>query len=63
MPHKNSYITVTDQFCGAGDIVADLFSGLGTTGRQAILKSRKAYLTELNDGYARCSNIYLRVLR
>jgi DNA modification methylase len=42
-------------------LVADPFGGLGTTGVCAIEKGRRAFLTELNSDYSRCSLIYLRI--
>lgn len=52
---------IIELYSNPGDMVGDPFGGLCTTGRQAILKGRKAYLTELNDEYARCGNIYLKL--
>lgn len=47
-------------YTNPGDLVADPFGGLGTTGVRALKKGRKALLTELNDTYAHCSSVYLK---
>lgn len=43
-----------------GEIVADPFGGIGTTGVRALKKGRKAILTELNDLYAKTAAIYMK---
>ncbi len=47
-------------YSNPGETVADPFGGIGTTGVRAIKMGRKAILTELNDTYAKCANIYLK---
>jgi DNA modification methylase len=47
-------------YSNEGDLIADPFGGLGTTGVRALLKGRKAFLTELNDVYAKCALTYLK---
>lgn len=47
-------------YSNPGDLIADPFSGLGTTGVRAIRKKRRAFLTELNDTYAKCALGYLK---
>ena len=43
-----------------GEVVADPFGGIGTTGVVALRKGRKAILTELNDVYAKTAAMYLK---
>jgi DNA modification methylase len=47
-------------YSNPGDLVADPFGGLGTTGVRALKKKRRAFLTELNDTYAKCAATYLK---
>jgi DNA modification methylase len=47
-------------YTNPGEEVADPFGGLCTTGIRAVKKGRKAFLTELNDTYAKCGSIYLK---
>ncbi len=47
-------------YSNPGDLIADPFGGLGTTGVRALKKKRRAFLTELNDTYAKCAVGYLR---
>jgi DNA modification methylase len=42
------------------DEVADPFAGLCTTGVRAVKKGRRAFVTELNDTYAKCGALYLK---
>lgn len=43
-----------------GEVVADPFGGIGTTGVCALKKGRKTILTELNDVYAKTAAMYLK---
>ena len=45
-------------YSNKGDLVADPFGGIGTTGTVAIEEGRKAFSTELNNVYAKCGAIY-----
>lgn len=47
-------------YSNPGELVADPFGGLGTTGVRALKKGRRALLTELNETYATCAATYLR---
>lgn len=51
---------VIELYSNPGEEVADPFGGLCTTGVRAVKKGRRAFLTELNEEYARCGNIYLK---
>lgn len=51
---------IIELYSNQGEVVGEPFGGLGTTGVCAIKKGRKAFLTELNSEYARCSHIYLK---
>lgn len=51
---------IIELYSNPGDVVADPFSGLGTTLLCAIKKGRKAFGTELNETYAKCGAAYLR---
>jgi hypothetical protein len=51
---------VIEQYSNPGDLIADPFGGLGTTGIRALKKGRRALLTELNDTYAKTAAMYLR---
>lgn len=51
---------IIELYSNPGDLVADPFGGLGTTGVRALKKKRRAFLTELNDTYAASAGIYLR---
>jgi DNA modification methylase len=43
-----------------GELIADPFGGLCTTGVRALKAGRRAFLTELNDIYAKTGAMYLR---
>lgn len=43
-----------------GETIADPFGGVCTTGVRSIKWGRKAIITELNDTYAKCGNVYMR---
>jgi DNA modification methylase len=43
-----------------GELIADPFGGLCTTGVRALKAGRRAFLTELNDVYAKTGAMYLR---
>jgi len=47
-------------YSNPGDLVLDIFGGLGTTGVRAIKKGRRAYIIELNELYAKCAATYLK---
>lgn len=47
-------------YSNPGELVADPFAGLCTTGVRAIKLGRRAILTELNETYAKCGSMYLR---
>jgi DNA modification methylase len=47
-------------YSNPGELVLDLFGGLGTTGVRALKKGRKAYIIELNEAYAKCAATYLK---
>lgn len=47
-------------YSNPGELIADPFGGIGTTGVCAIKKNRRAFLTELNDTYANCGATYLK---
>lgn len=49
-----------DLYSNPGDRIGEPFAGLCTTGIRAIKKGRKAFLTELNDLYARTGATYLK---
>lgn len=51
---------VIDLYSNPGELVADPFGGIGTTGVRAVKKGRRAFLTELNDTYAECAAFYLK---
>lgn len=46
-------------YSNPGELIADPFAGLGTTGVRALKKGRRALLTELNEVYATCARTYL----
>lgn len=46
-------------YSNKGDLVADCFGGIGTTGIEAIKQGRETFLVELNDLYAKCAAGYL----
>lgn len=50
---------VIELYSNPGELVADPFNGLGTTGVRALKKKRKYFGTELNDVYAKHANFYL----
>lgn len=50
---------VIDLYSNPGDLVADSFGGLGTTGVRSLKKKRRAFMTELNDIYAKASDYYM----
>jgi DNA modification methylase len=43
-----------------GELIADPFNGLGTTGVRALKAGRRYFGTELNDVYAKTAAMYLR---
>lgn len=47
-------------YSNEGDLVADPFGGLSSTGVRALKKKRRYFGTELNDEYARHGNFYLK---
>lgn len=47
-------------YSNEGDLIADPFGGLCTTGVRAVKKKRKAFITELNDEYAKHGAFYLQ---
>jgi DNA modification methylase len=47
-------------YSNPGEVVADPFGGIGTTGVRALKHKRKAILTELNETYAKQASIYLK---
>lgn len=47
-------------YSNPGELVLDPFGGLGTTGVRALKKKRRAYIIELNEGYAKCGSTYLK---
>lgn len=47
-------------YSNPGETIADPFGGIGTTGVRALLKGRKAILTELNDLYAKTGANYMK---
>jgi DNA modification methylase len=47
-------------YSNPGELIADPFGGIGTTGVCAVKKGRRAFLTELNDVYANCGATYLK---
>lgn len=47
-------------YSNPGDLIADPFGGIGTTGVRAIKKGRRALLTELNETYAKTAAGYLK---
>ena len=49
-----------NRFSNKGDLVADPFGGIGSTGFKAIKMGRKAHLTELNTGYFLDNYEYLK---
>lgn len=51
---------IIELYSNPGDLVADPFTGLGTSLIRAVKKGRKAFGTELNDEYARHANFYLK---
>jgi hypothetical protein len=51
---------VIELYSNPGDLVADPFTGIGTTLLRALKKGRKAFGTELNTEYARHADFYLR---
>lgn len=51
---------VIELYSNEGDLVADPFNGLGTTGVCALKKKRRYFGTELNDEYARHADFYLK---
>jgi hypothetical protein len=52
---------IIELYSNEGDLVADPFSGLGTTLIRALKKNRKAFGTELNDIYAKAALYYLKI--
>lgn len=51
---------VIELYSNEGDLVADPFNGLGTTGVRALKKNRRYFGTELNDVYAVDAAYYLK---
>jgi hypothetical protein len=51
---------VIELYSNEGELVGDNFGGIGTTGVCALKKKRRAFLTELNDTYAKCAGVYLK---
>ena len=49
-----------EQYSNPGELVADPFGGLCTTGVRALKKGRKAFITELNDVYAKSGFFYMK---
>lgn len=47
------------EYSNEGDLIADPFGGIGTTGVRAIKHNRRVVMTELNETYAKCASIYL----
>jgi DNA modification methylase len=47
-------------YSNEGELIADNFGGIGTTGVRGIKKKRKVFLTELNDTYAKTAAMYLK---
>lgn len=47
-------------YSNPGELVADPFGGVCTTGVRALKHGRKTILTELNETYAKCGNQYLK---
>lgn len=47
-------------YSNPGDLVADPFGGIGTTGVRSIKWGRRAFLTELNAIYAKSAAMYMR---
>lgn len=51
---------VIELYSNEGELIADPFNGLGTTGVRALKKKRRYFGTELNDQYAEHSAFYLK---
>lgn len=49
-----------DRYSNPGEVVCDMFGGIGTVAYSAILKGRKAYTIELNPDYHRDALSYCR---
>jgi DNA modification methylase len=49
-----------ERYSAKGELILDPFGGLGTVGYCAVLKGRRAYSIELNEGYWKDSRSYLR---
>lgn len=49
-----------EMYTNPGELVADPFGGIGTTGVRAVKKGRKALITELNEVYASTAQFYLK---
>ncbi len=49
-----------DLYTEPGETVGDPFGGICTTGVRALVKKRKAYLTELNEVYGQTGAMYMR---
>lgn len=49
-----------DRYSNPGDVVCDMFGGIGTVAYSAILKGRKAYTIELSPDYHRDALSYCR---
>ncbi|MBO0947552.1 DNA methyltransferase [Fibrella forsythiae] len=49
-----------ERYSNPGDLVADPFGGIGSTGYQAVKMKRRAFLTELNSAYWRDGLKHLR---
>lgn len=47
-------------YSNPGELVADPFGGVCTTGVRALKHGRRTILTELNETYAKCGNQYLK---
>lgn len=47
-------------YSNQGEVIADPFGGIGTTGVCALKKGRKAIITELNDLYAKTAVMYMK---
>lgn len=47
-------------YSNPGEVVADPFGGVCTTGVRALKHGRKTILTELNETYAKCGAMYLK---
>ncbi|HRE52258.1 MAG TPA: DNA methyltransferase [Flavitalea sp.] len=51
---------VINLYSNPGELIADPFGGLGTTGVEAIALGRRTLITELNEVYAVSANVYLK---